>query len=73
MNFKKMGAGLLCALLLCGCGAEKKVQEKLTDTSSTTFFAMDTVMEIQITGDQELLTEAEQKVMDLEKSTKFLV
>ena len=67
MNFKKMGAGLLCALLLCGCGAEKKVQEKLTDTSSTTFFAMDTVMEIQITGDQELLTEAEQKVMDLEK------
>ena len=67
INYKKMGAGILCALLLCGCGAEQKVMEKLTDTSTTTFFAMDTVMEIQITGEQEILTEAEQKVMDLEK------
>ncbi|SFO17101.1 thiamine biosynthesis lipoprotein [Pseudobutyrivibrio sp. UC1225] len=67
INYKKMGAGLLCALLLCGCGSEKQVENKLTDTNSTTFFAMDTVMDIQITGDEELLTEAQQKVMALEK------
>lgn len=61
---KKMGAGFLCALLLCGCGGDK-VKTK-AQMNSTTFFAMDTVMEIQIAGDEELLSGAEDMVMNLE-------
>lgn len=53
-----------CAVLifsmafLSGCGAKK--------IETSTIFAMDTIMELQIEGDQELLTEAEGKIRSLE-------
>ena len=57
-----MGALVSCAPIFCACQKNDVSQ----DYSSTTFFAMDTVMEIQIDGDETLLTEAEQRVMNLE-------
>ena len=62
-----MGAGLLCALLLCGCGREKEIKTDISGNTTATFFAMDTVMEIQIDGDEELLKQAEDKIVQLEK------
>ncbi len=66
MKAKKMGAGVLCALLLCGCGVDSAKSSKNIEMKSTSFFAMDTVMDIQIAGDEELLNEAQQMVADLE-------
>ncbi len=57
-----MGAGFICALIFSGCSNKSKPVEM----SSTTFFAMDTVMDIQINGDEALLSEAEQMVTNLE-------
>lgn len=48
-------------LMASGCGNMGKTM------NTTTLFAMDTVMEIQIAGDQEILTEAEQRIRDIEK------
>ncbi|SDB19209.1 thiamine biosynthesis lipoprotein [Pseudobutyrivibrio sp. YE44] len=65
-EMKSMGALLLCALIFSGC--KNPTQEvSLNKINSTSFFAMDTVMEIQIEGDEELLTEAQEKVEALEK------
>lgn len=50
---------LFCMAFLSGCG-EKKLE-------TTTLFAMDTIMELQIVGDPKLLTEAEGKIRNIEK------
>lgn len=50
----------ICMAFLSGC--EQK-QEMVTSS----LFAMDTVMELQILGNEKLLTQAEQKIRDLEK------
>ena len=50
---------LFSMAFLSGCG-EKKIE-------TSTIFAMDTIMELQIEGNQELLTEAEGKIRNLEK------
>lgn len=58
-----MGTLIGCVPIFCGC-SKGIIKE---DYNSSSFFAMDTVMEIQIDGDEELLAEAEQMVADLEK------
>lgn len=58
-----LGAGFICALIFSGCSNGKAQVEM----NSTSFFAMDTVMDIQIAGDEALLSEAENMVMDLEE------
>ena len=57
--FKSCAVLLLSMAFLSGCG-EKKLE-------TSTIFAMDTIMELQIEGKQELLTEAEGKIRNLEK------
>ncbi len=49
--------GLACT----GCAGDKE-----KEINSTTFFAMDTVMEIQIEGEEQLLTNGQSLVTDLE-------
>ena len=56
-------AFVLLASLLSGCSNVSLNQTMLTST----LFAMDTVMEIQIAGDEALLTDAEGMIRDLEK------
>ncbi len=51
---------LLSMVMLCGCSATKTMQ-------TSTLFAMDTVMELQILGDEELLRDGESKIRTLEK------
>ena len=51
---------LLMSAILCGCSVSKTMQ-------TSTLFAMDTVMELQIMGDEELLREGENKIRTLEK------
>lgn len=57
-----------CALCLCllfpaGCGRPERAEEKRTGT----VFAMDTVMDLTIYGEEELFHEAEEKILGLEK------
>jgi thiamine biosynthesis lipoprotein len=55
---------ILClSALITGCSAASRLQTMNT----TTLFAMDTVMELQIAGDEALLTDAEAMIRDLEK------
>ena len=62
------GVSIFTLAIFCGCSRaeELEIMKNSEDMNSTTFFAMDTVMEIQIEGDEELLTEAENMVADLE-------
>ena len=61
MNRKKKVLAIMCAftLLATGCGAKNK-------ENTSTIFAMDTVMQLEIEGDDKLLTEAEKKIRDIE-------
>jgi len=49
----------LVSLLITGCGAKNKI-------NTSTVFAMDTIMQLEIQGDEELLSEAEDKIRDIE-------
>lgn len=49
----------LVSLLITGCGAKNKI-------NTSTIFAMDTVMQLEIQGDEELLREAENHIRDIE-------
>ena len=79
---KSLMAVILCTAILCGCGnvsggaqnagldgkpdgAVSSFAGKNMQTS--TLFAMDTVMELQIQGDEELLREGEALIRSLEK------
>lgn len=65
---------LSTSLVSSGCagnsdGAKVLLSEKNNGIMhTTTLYAMDTVMELQINGDEKLLTEAEQKIRNLEKT-----
>ncbi len=66
IKIKTMGAAFICALILSACSVTSA--STFTDTMKTsTIFAMDTVMELQVSGDAALLTEAEQQIRKLEK------
>ncbi len=54
---------LFSAVAITGCSAVTPAQTM----NNTTLFAMDTVMELQIAGDEALLTDAEGMIRDLEK------
>ena len=49
----------LVSLLITGCGAKNKI-------NTSTIFAMDTVMQLEIQGDEELLREAEDHIRNIE-------
>lgn len=65
---------LLAALMMTGCGTDIAQQSAetadadQTEPVSATVFAMDTVMDLTIYGDAELLSQAEQRIMQLEGS-----
>lgn len=66
---------LLAALFLTGCSRDTAVTTQPTETQpdqgkavSATVFAMDTVMDLTIYGDEDLLIQAEQYIMQLESS-----
>ncbi len=66
LDKKRIYAGIIAlvmgiVLMASGCGNMGKTM------NTTTLFAMDTVMEIQIAGSEELLSEAEQRIRDIEK------
>ena len=77
MSKKKTNIVNKCAMLilsmafLSGCGQEASIPEVLSGYTkpkmeTSTIFAMDTVMELQIEGDEKLLSEAEEKIRNLE-------
>lgn len=53
-----MTAGMV-SLFITGCGAKNKI-------NTSTIFAMDTVMQIEIQGDEALLAEAEKRIRNIE-------
>ncbi len=66
IKIKTMGAAIICALILSACGYT--LGNTSTDTMKTsTIFAMDTIMELQVSGEEALLTDAEQQIRNLEK------
>ena len=79
---KGLMAVILCTAILCGCGnvsggAQNAGLDGKSDGAvssfagknmqTSTLFAMDTVMELQIQGDEELLREGEALIRSLEK------
>lgn len=79
---KSLMAVILCTAILCGCGnvsgcAQNADLDGKSDGAvssfagknmqTSTLFAMDTVMELQIQGDEELLREGEALIRSLEK------
>lgn len=60
---------LLCFLWLtaCGTGTEAADSKIGNQPCSDTIFAMDTVMDLQVYGPEELLLEAEERIASLEK------
>ena len=60
-KIKNVGAVLFCALIFSGCQFNNETMK------TSTLFAMDTVMELEIAGDEKLLPEAEEKIRDLER------
>ncbi|WP_026652356.1 FAD:protein FMN transferase [Butyrivibrio proteoclasticus] len=60
---KFIAIGLSLQIMLFTTGCSLTPGQKLSETQ---LFAMDTVMDIQIAGDEALLTEAEQKIRGLE-------
>ncbi|MBP5185149.1 MAG: FAD:protein FMN transferase [Lachnospiraceae bacterium] len=62
-TIKTVVAMALAAALLAGCGPRGTHSEK---PASASFFAMDTIMEISLYGDAELLSKAQAKVRELE-------
>lgn len=79
---KSLMAVILCTAILCGCGnvsggAQNAGLDGKSDGAvssfagknmqTSTLFAMDTVMELQIQGDEELLREGEALIRSLEK------
>lgn len=62
---------ILSMAFLSGCGSEASIPEVMSahtkpQIQTSTIFAMDTIMELQIEGDDKLLTEAEGKIRSLE-------
>lgn len=79
---KSLMAVILCTAVLCGCGnvsggaqntgLDGKLDGAVSsfagkNVQTSTLFAMDTVMELQIQGDEELLREGEALIRSLEK------
>lgn len=64
--FKIFACGLV-ALTLTGCNGTSFVTHFSPSMKTSQLFAMDTIMELQINGDEALLTEAESRIRDLEK------
>ena len=66
MSIKKiigiLGVSILTTSLACGCSLNSKNDSLQT----TTIFAMDTVMELQVAGDESLLADSVQMITDLE-------
>lgn len=60
-KIKNVGAVLFCALIFSGCQFNNETMK------TSTLFAMDTVMELEVAGDEKLLPEAEEKIRDLER------
>lgn len=59
---KKVSILMLCLLFLCGC----QEQAEPAELRSKTVFAMDTVMELSIYGDEDILTGSENIITDAE-------
>ena len=59
---RKVSILIFCLLFLCGCQEQAEPAKQF----SKTVFAMDTVMELSIYGDEELLTDAENIISDAE-------
>lgn len=59
-----LGISLLITSLVWGCSFNFKNDSLKT----TTIFAMDTVMELQVAGDEALLTESVKRIRDLDKA-----
>lgn len=66
-KIKNVGAVLFCALIFSGCQFNNETMK------TSTLFAMDTVMELEVAGDEKLLSEAEEKIRDLEKRLSVTV
>ena len=69
---KKITAILVGALILiiCGCSANSSIRSDRKNSSimhTASLFAMDTVMELQAYGNEEVLSEAEAFIRDIEK------
>ena len=56
---RTLAAVCIFPLFITGCGFGKKV-------NTSTIFAMDTIMQLEIQGDDKLLTEAGEKIRDIE-------
>ena len=59
MIVKTVATVCVASLFIVGCGAKNK-------ENTSTIFAMDTVMQLEIEGDDKLLAEAEKKIRDIE-------
>jgi len=58
-----IGESVALAIILLGCSSAESAVKTM---KTSTIFAMDTVMELEIAGDEELLSKAEEKIRDLE-------
>ena len=68
-KIKPFIAGVL-AIILCGCSVQnypENVQNNSKVMHTASLFAMDTVMELQAYGNEEVLSEAEALIRDIEK------
>lgn len=70
-KFLLLLVSLLLLLSACAMGTDAPVSETSAEPCSDTIFAMDTVMDFQIYGSEELLTEAKDMIFSLEQ--KFSV
>lgn len=58
-----IGESVALAIILLGCSSAESAVKTM---KTSTIFAMDTVMELEIAGDEELLSKAEEKIRYLE-------
>ena len=58
-----IGESVALAIILLGCSSAESAVKTM---KTSTIFAMDTVMELEIAGDEELLSKAEEEIRDLE-------
>ncbi len=65
-NLKKSAGIIFLSAILTGCSFSAPLKSENT-MHTTTLFAMDTVMEIQAFGNEEVLTGAEEIIRDIEK------
>ena len=65
---KRLSLSLLALLLLCGCARSAAPQGAEAESVSSTIFAMDTVMDLRVCGDERLLLDAAARIADLERA-----